>query len=127
MGEDCCRNIFETMLMQWQSVGYFTARRIVAYVALIKANASMDSLVEREDVEPEVGALKRYEKRYHDLQHGEGKRRVSNKIRVSASDPDATMFYRKGTDGGLKYTIHYNADIDTRIITECHTTTGSTQ
>ena len=49
-----------------------------------------------------------------------------NQTHVSASDPDATMVYRKGTDGGLKYKVHYSADVKTRIITDCYTTTGST-
>lgn len=37
------------------------------------------------------------------------------------------MVYRKGTDGGLKYKVHYNADVKTWIITDCYTTTGSIQ
>ena len=126
MGEDCYRAIFETMLMQWQSEGHYTGKRIVVDATLVKANASMDSLVERENADPNARVLKQYEKRYHDFQHGKRQRRVSNQTHVSASDPDATMVYRKGSEGGLKYKIHFSADIDTRLIVDCHTTTGAT-
>ena len=126
MGEERYRRIFETMLLQWQEQGHFSGKRMVADATLVKANASMDSLVEREDADPDARALKQYEKRYHDFQHGKRKRRVANQTHVSESDPDASMVYRKGAEGGLKYKIHYSADVDTRIITDCHTTTGST-
>lgn len=104
----------------------FTGKQIVADATLIKANASMGSLVKREDADPNARVLKQYEKRYHDFQHGKRKRRVANQTHVSASDPDATMVYRKGTEGGLKYKVHYSADVKTRIITDCYTTTGAT-
>jgi IS5 family transposase len=126
MGTSRYQQIFKLMLLQWQKQGRFTGKQIVADATLVKANASMDSLVEREDADPNARVLKQYEKRYHDFQHGKRKRRVANQTHVSASDLDATMVYRKGTEGGLKYKVHYSADVKTRIITDCYTTTGST-
>ncbi|QOJ24026.1 MAG: transposase [Gammaproteobacteria bacterium] len=126
MGESRYQQIFKLMLLQWQKQGRFTGKQIVVDATLVKANASMDSLVKRENADPNARVLKQYEKRYHDFQHGKRKRRVANQTHVSASDPDATMVYRKGTDGGLKYKVHYSADVKTRIITDCYTTTGST-
>lgn len=126
MGESRYQQIFKIMLLQWQKQGRFTGKQIVADATLVKANASMNSLVKREDGDPAARVLRQYEKRYHDFQHGKRKRRVANQTHVSASDPDATMVYRKGTEGGLKYKIHYSADVKTRIITDCYTTTGST-
>ena len=35
------------------------------------------------------------------------------------------MVFRKGLVGGLHYKVHYCADADTRLITDCHATTGS--
>ncbi len=127
LGESRYQQIFELVLLQWKKQGRFTGKQIVADATLVKANASMGSLVKREDADPDARVLKRYEKRYHDFQHGARKRRVANQTHVSASDPDATMVYRRGIDGGLKYKIHYSADAKTRIITDCYTTTGSTQ
>jgi len=126
MGEGRYQKIFEKLLMQWQQQGHFTGKRIVADATLVKANAAMDSLVEREDSDPDARALKRYEQRYHDFKYGKRKRRVANQTHVSLSAPEATMVYRKGAEGGLKYKVHYSADVDTRIITDCYTTTGST-
>ncbi|MXS78826.1 transposase, partial [Nitrosomonas sp. JL21] len=110
MGESRYRQIFKLILLQWQKQGRFTGKQIVADATLVKANASMDSLVKREDADPDARVLKQYEKRYHDFQHGKRKRRVANQTHVSASDPDATMVYRKGTEGGLKYKVYYSAD-----------------
>ncbi|MBS0425108.1 MAG: hypothetical protein JSR71_11955 [Proteobacteria bacterium] len=87
------------MLLQWQKQGRFTGKQIVADATLVKANASMGSLVKHEDTDPDARVLKQYEKQYHDFQHGKRKRRVANQTHVSASDPDATMVYRKGTEG----------------------------
>lgn len=66
------------LLLQWQKQGRFTGRQIVADVTLVKANASMNSLVKREDTDPDARVLKQYEKQYHDFQHGKRKRRVAN-------------------------------------------------
>ncbi len=61
----------------------------------MKANASMDSLIKREDADPNARVVKQYERWCHDFQHGERKRRVANQTHVTASGPDATMVYRK--------------------------------
>ncbi len=116
MGESRYQQIFKLMLLQWQKQGRFTGKQIVADATLVKANAAMGSLVKREDADPDARVLKQYEKQYHDFQHGKRKRRVANQTHVSASDPDATMVYRKGTEGGLKYKVHYSADVKTSRI-----------
>ena len=81
--------------------GRFTGKQIVADATLVKAGASMDSLVKREDVDPNTRVLKQYEKQYHDFQRGKCTRRVVNQTYVSASDLDATIVYRKGTESGI--------------------------
>lgn len=125
LGEAVYRQIFEYLLKQWHSQGRLQGKRQIFDATLMPANASMDSLVEREQSDPNARVLKGYDKRYHDFQHGRRKRRVSNQTHVSSSDPDASMVYRRGNQGGLKYKIHYAADAKSRIITDCYTTTGS--
>lgn len=125
IGAQRYQQIFELLLLEWQKQGHFTGKRIVVDATLIQANVSLDSLVERTDGDPKAKVLKQYDKRYHDFKHGKRKRRYSNQTHVSKSDPDASMVYRKGSQGGMKYKIHYSADLDTRIITDCYTTTGS--
>jgi transposase len=127
LGEEKYREIFECLLAQWRGHGHVEGKCVVADATLISANAAMDSLVERVDGDPNARALKNYDKRYHDFQHGKRQRRVANQTHVSRTDPDATMVFRRGLSGGLKYKVHYCADAKSRIITDCYTTTGSTQ
>ena len=65
MGEFRYRQIFKLILLQWQKQGRFTGKQIVADATLVKANASMNSLLKREDTDPNARVLKQYEKRYH--------------------------------------------------------------
>jgi len=125
LGEDKYRLIFERMLGRWRNSGLVEGKRIITDATLIDADASMNSLEEREDGDPDAKELKKYNKRYHDFQHGRRKRRVSNQTHVSRTDADASMVYRRSSGGGLKYKVHYCADAKSRIITDCHTTTGS--
>ena len=125
LGEARYREIFETMLRQWQAPGHCTGRQVVVDATLVQANACMASLVERADGDPDARALKQYERRYHDFQRGARKRRVANQTHVSRSDPDATLVYRRGSQGGLKYKVHYSADMKSRLIMDCYTTTGA--
>ena len=78
MGESRYRQRFKLILLQWQKQGRFTGKQIVADATLVKANASMNSLVKREDTDSDARVLKQYEKQYHDFQHGKRKRRVAN-------------------------------------------------
>ena len=54
MGESRYQQVFKLMLLQWQKQGRFTGKQIVVDATLVKANASMDSLVKREDADPNV-------------------------------------------------------------------------
>ena len=71
-------------------------RRIVADASLVEADAAVESLVERDDVDPNAPALKHYEHRYHDFKKGKRRRKLANQTHVSASDPDATLVSRPG-------------------------------
>ena len=127
LGEQKYREIFERLLKLWHDQGRLSTKRVVTDATLIAANAAMDSLVEREDGDPKSRVLKQYDQRYDDFQHGKRQRRVANQTHVSRSDPDATMVYRRGVSGGLKYKVHYCADADSRMIVDCFTTTGAAQ
>ena len=124
-GEVTYLAIFERFIRQWQETGLIKGKRLVADASLIAADASFDSLVERDDADPEARPLKYYEKRYADFREGKRTRKVSNQTHVSGSDPDATLVSRPGTWRKLSYKVHYSADADSRIITDCHATTGA--
>ena len=70
-------------------------------------------------------ALKMYAQRYHDFKTGKKRRTYSNQTQVSTSAPSARLVSR--CDGYKKrcYKAHFSADADTRMITDCHATTGA--
>lgn len=124
-GEETFQRVFEHFIEKWVDAGLVTGRRLISDASLIDANASIDSMVERPDGDPDAKALKNYQQRYHDFREGKKQRRVSNQTHISHSDPEATLVSRKGTYRKMAYKVHYTIDSDSRIITDCHGTTGS--
>lgn len=102
-----------------------SGKRMISDASLIEADASMDSLIKREDGDPDARALKMYEQRYHDFKEGKKEQKVSNQTHASKTDPDATLVSRKGYYKKLNYKKHYSIDADSRMIVDCHATTGS--
>ena len=51
--------------------------------------------------------------------------KVSNRTHVSQVDRDATLVNRAGSPMGLYHKVHYCADAKSRVITDCHVTTGA--
>ncbi len=124
-GEAIFTEIFERLISGWQAQGHIRGRRIVADASLVEADAAVDSLVEREDADPDARALRRYEQRYHDFRSGARRRKYANQTHVSASDPDASLVSRRDGYKKLCYKAHFSADADSRMITDCHATTGA--
>ena len=62
-GETTFTEIFEQLIARWQEEGHIRGRRIVADASLVEADAAIDSLVERDDADPNARALKHYERR----------------------------------------------------------------
>jgi hypothetical protein len=69
--------------------------------------------------------LQMYEQRYPDCKAGKKRRQVSNQTHVSTSDPDATLVSRPATYRKLYYKAHYTVDAESRVILDCHLTTGA--
>ncbi len=124
-GEAIFTEIFEQLIARWREEGHIRGRRIIADASLVEADAAIDSLVERDDADPNARALKHYEHRYHDFKVGKRRRKLANQTHVSASDPDATLVSRPGAHKKLSYKAHFSADADSRMITDCHATTGA--
>ncbi len=124
-GEATFTEIFERLIARWREEGHIRGRRIVADASLVKADAAVDSMVERDDADPNSRALKNYERRYHDFKTGKRRRKLANQTHVSTSDPDATLVSRPGVHKRLCYKAHFSADADSRMITDCHATTGA--
>ena len=69
-GKATFTQIFEQLIARWREEGHIRGRRLVADASLVEADAAVDSLVERDDADPDARALKNYERRYHDFQRG---------------------------------------------------------
>lgn len=124
-GVETYETIFNTLLDQWTSQGVVKAKRVISDASLVEANASMDSLVEREDSDPDHKALKVYQKRYYDFKTGTKKRKYSNKTHICSTDPDATLVSQRNLHKKLQYKVHYTIDAASRMILDCFATTGS--
>lgn len=124
-GEATFTKIFGHLIARWTKQGHIRGRRILVDASLVEADASMDSLVEREDGDPNARELKSYERRYHDYKKGKRLRKLANQTHVSATDPDATLVSRPGVHKKLCYKVHLSADAQSRLVTDCHATTGA--
>jgi len=124
-GEQTFQRVFEHFIEKWNEAGIVTGKKLIADASLIDANASIESMMERPDGDPDAKALKNYQQRYHDFREGKKQRRISNQTHVSHTDPEATLVSRKGTYRKMAYKVNYTVDGDSRIITDCHGTTGS--
>ncbi len=117
-GEATFTEIFEQLIARWQQEGHICGRRIVA-------DAAVDSLVERDDADPNARALKMYQQRYHDFKTGKKPRKYANQTPVSASDPGASLVSRR--DGYKKrcYKAPFSADAESRMVIDRHATPGA--
>lgn len=123
--------------MSFGKGGFIKGKKLVVDASIVEADASMDSMVKREDGDPDARKLKPYEERYHDFAYaswdktGRRKRRISNQTHVSKTDPDATIVSRRNYHRNLSYKAHYTIDGDSayaswdRFIIDCHATTGA--
>jgi transposase len=127
-GVETYQAIFERLIKQWQQSGMIKGQRMISDANLFEANAGMNSLIKREDSGPNAKKiLKRYAQRYHDFKEGRKPRKVSNQTHVSKTDPQASLVSRKRVYRKLCYKTHYSIDAPSRIITDCHSTTGARQ
>ncbi|MEW8386917.1 MAG: transposase, partial [Candidatus Thiodiazotropha sp.] len=79
-GEETFQRVFEHFIDKWVEAGLVSGKKLISDASLIDANASIDSMVERPDGDPDAKALKNYQQRYHDFR--EGKNSVVSQIRL---------------------------------------------
>jgi len=123
-GEEVFKEVFERIDEQCQKAGIVTGKKMIADAPLIEADASLDSMVEREEPDPDYRELRNYERRYHDFTTGNKKRKISNQTHVSSTDPDSSLVSYRIWHRKLSYKAHFSVDAGSRIITDCYITTG---
>ncbi len=123
-GKEIYRKIFEKIVLQCKAAGLVPGKRIIADASMVDADASLDSMIERENSDLKSINLKQHEERYHDFRSGKKTRKISNQTHVSKSDPDCTIAakigYRK-----FSYKAHYSIDSKARVIVDAFVTTGA--
>lgn len=119
-GEDVFQELFKQVLKQCINKGMVSGRRQAVDSVFIKANASMDSLVEKEIMEDvnvfskelesnqEIPAMEDEKKRY------KGR---NNKTHYSTSDPDARISTKPGKPVRLNYLGQVSVDTESHVIT----------
>jgi transposase len=108
LGEKTFQKVFEKIVIHCQKIGLVKGTQIISDASLIKADASKNSIVLRES--------KKKDKREN---------KKSNATHVSQSDPESTMVGRPGYGNKLYYKVHSSIDGSSRVITDCHITTGA--
>lgn len=126
LGEKTYEEVFVKIVQQCKKAGLIPGKRILMDATLVQADASVDSLVERDDNDPKKRNLKNWEKHYWKYKTGtQNEIMKSNHTHVSKTDADSSMVGKPGCRGRLFYKGHYSIDAKHRIITDCKVTTGS--
>lgn len=93
--------------------GLVKGERIITDGSLIEANASIDSMVAKDEniANAELQALK--ERKPTEAMP---KRKITNETHISKSDPDSSLAKKEGTARALRYKVHSTIDADSRVI-----------
>jgi IS5 family transposase len=117
-GEEIFEKVFNRILDLCREKGLLKGEiSVMADATLVKADASLKSLVKKD--EHGKAAAEREE-----AWHAKGQR-YSNQTHVSHSDPDSSLAKKAGTNTALYYKVHGAADRTSRVIVDCHVTTGA--
>lgn len=131
-GGEVFKQVFQSVLKQCIDRGMVGGRRQAVDSVLIKANASLDSMVEREvlkDIETFTIELNQHAEeevkkasvvKLPEKAHKKGlapKNNPSNQTHYSPSDPDAKMSTKPGKPTALNYLGQVSADTGSHVIT----------
>lgn len=142
LGERTYAQIFMAVLGQCKKAGLVKAEQVMIDGSMIKANASLYSMVERQaegksdkshdDDPPQTSGQSSGQIHSKDglsnndlrKQNIQGKK-ISNATHTSRVDPDATLAGKAHEQKSLQYKTHHTIDGGSRVILDCHVTTGS--
>jgi len=132
LGIDTYEHIFREIVRQCQEKGLVKLDRVMMDGSVIRANASIYNMEERhkkDDEDPPPPSSPIYSKdglSNNDFRQRkiEGKK-ISNKTHVSSSDPDAGLSGKAFEAKSLAYKTHSAIDADSRVIVDCHLTSGA--
>lgn len=121
-GEDVFRQLFKEVLKQCIDRGMVAGRRQAVDSVFVKANASMDSLVEKDildDADHYSEELKREDDQPVMSKHQQPKHQqhLSNETHYSPTDPDARLSVKPGKMRQLNYLGQLSVDTSCHVIT----------
>jgi transposase len=136
LGEKTYKIIFDQVVEQCRAKGLIKLGQVMMDGSTMKANASIYAMKEREEKskddndDPPSGSGEIFSKDGFSNNDFRQKnilgKKISNKTHVSASDPDASLSGKKGEAKSLSYKTHHAIDASSRVIVDCHVTTGGT-
>lgn len=139
LGEKTYEIIFQKIVEQCKVAGLVKGEQIMIDGSVIRANASIYSMVERDksafdnhnddDAPPPQSGAPIYSKdglSNNDFRQRniEGKK-ISNKTHISAVDPDSGLSGKAFEAKSLAYKTHTAIDASSRVIIDCHVTSGA--
>lgn len=133
LGEKVYEKIFNEIVEQCRKAGLIKLDQVMVDGSVIKANASIYKMQERDDKKKDdendpksPHAHSKDGLSVNDFRkRGIGGKKISNKTHISPSDPDATLSGKDGEQKALAYKTHHAIDACSRVIVDCHVTTGS--
>ena len=124
LGVGCFAVVFERIVEQCREAGLVPGKQIITDASLVEANASVREL-ERRAGSTEVADEKHQSKEVMSPTGVAKRESISNRTHVSKVDHDATLVNLAGYPMGLYHKVHYCIDASSRVITDCHVTTGA--
>jgi transposase len=109
-GVNTFNEFFIKIVEQCRKIGLVKGERIMTDGTLFQANASLDSLIPKDEIKEEH---KNISKRGLEAPPS---RKVSNKTHISKTDPDASLAFKNGTPRTLKYKAYMTIDADSRVV-----------
>lgn len=115
-GEETFLKIFQKIIDQCVARGLVDGKVLITDATLIEADAAVSSMKVKKDCE--FKAKKKNDRA--------GRKRISNDTHESQTDPDATLAKKPGNKRALRFKVHTSIDSSSRVILDCHVTTGAT-
>ena len=136
LGEKTYERIFTEVVEQCRKAGLVKLEQVMVDGSVIKANASIYNMQEREekkkdddDIGPPAPSSHPHSKdglSVNDFRKRQiGGEKISNKTHFNPADPDATLSGKAGENKSLAYKTHSAIDASSRVIVDCHVTTGA--
>lgn len=112
-------DFFSKILDLCRQAGLVKGERIITDSILIDADASLDSMVIKESIEPKLQSADNTARQF------KPGNKLSNQTHISKTDPDSSLARKPGSNKGLKYKVHISIDSDSRVILDNKVTTGA--